>query len=286
MSHTNPQVILITGTSSGLGLHTAVKLATLGHRVFASMRDLSRIGALADAAHAANTRVETLQLDVTDEASRARAVREVEERAGHIDVLVNNAGYALAGFFEDLSQAELRAQFEPNFFGLAALIQTVLPSMRRRGRGRIVNVSSIAGRFAMPVMSAYCASKFALEGLSEALRHELRPQGIDVVLVEPGAHQTDAFTRNRRVTAAVRDPSSPNHAREQRLEKRFDRLVPRMAHPRVAAAVIARAAITPQPRLRYVVGPDAYVQAVVKRWVPFGLIEPLIQVGLQRLQRE
>jgi NAD(P)-dependent dehydrogenase (short-subunit alcohol dehydrogenase family) len=271
------QVVLVTGAGSGFGLLSCVELARRGLRVFGSMRDVARGGRLDEAARAAGVTVDKVTLDVTSEPSIAAAVADVTARAGRIDVLVNNAGFGMGGFLEDLSMAELREQFETNFFGVAATTKAVLPAMRERGSGRIVNVSSIGGRFATPGLSAYCSSKWAVEGLSESLRHELKPFGIAVVIVEPGTFKTDIFERNRRVAKRASDPSSPYYERTRKFERMVEALLAdRKADPRDVARAIARAATIKRPRLRYLVGKDAHGQAIAKSLLPFSAIESAV----------
>ena len=178
-------VVLITGCSTGIGRATATHLAASGYTVIATAR---RVEDLADLA-AAGCR--TLALDVTDEGSMRAAVDAVEASHGRIDVLVNNAGYSQSGAVESVPLARTRAQFETNVFGPLRLTQLVLPGMRRRRAGRIVNVSSMGGRLVFPGGGVYHASKYALEALSDALRYELRPFGIAVVLIEPGLIRTN-----------------------------------------------------------------------------------------------
>jgi short-subunit dehydrogenase len=176
--------VLITGCSSGIGRAVAISLHAAGLTVYATAR---QVDALADLARQG---IHTLALDVTDEASMTEAVAAVEEAAGSVGVLVNNAGYGLYGPVEQLPMDEIRRQFETNFFGLVRLTQLVLPGMRRRGRGRILNVSSMGGRITLPGGAFYHASKYAVEGLSDALRMEVAQFGIDVVLIEPGPVKT------------------------------------------------------------------------------------------------
>ena len=178
------RVALVTGCSSGIGEATAVALADRGFRVFASGRTLAGVD------HLRGPGIEPLEIDVTDDASIQRGVAGVFNATGRIDVLVNNAGVAVFGAIEDLDRATLRRQFEINTFGAMAMCRAVLPTMRRQGGGWIVNVSSVAGRFSVPLLGAYCASKFALEALSDSLRGEVRPFGIRVAIVEPGATYT------------------------------------------------------------------------------------------------
>jgi NAD(P)-dependent dehydrogenase (short-subunit alcohol dehydrogenase family) len=181
------KTVLITGATSGIGKHCALHLARRGHRVFATGRRMEALDALMS--EAAGARIETLALDVADSESikkaREEIVRSTEGRG--IDVLVNNAGYGVIGPVESLTPEDLQAQFRTNFFGLLEVTRAFLPEMKTRKWGRIINISSLAGRIAIPFQGAYCASKFALEGVSDAMRMELSPFGVRVVLVEPGA---------------------------------------------------------------------------------------------------
>src|SRR5215467_9144166 len=182
-SRTEP--VLITGCSSGIGRATAASLHDAGLRVYATARRVDALVGLASRG------ITTLALDVTDEQSMAQAVAAVEADAGSVGTLINNAGYGLYGPVEQIPMAEIRRQFETNFFGLVRLTQLVLPGMRRRrGGGRILNVSSMGGRATLPGGAFYHASKYAVEALSDALRMEVAPFGIDVVLIEPGPVRT------------------------------------------------------------------------------------------------
>jgi len=255
------QSALITGCSSGFGLLTAVTLAKNGFQVFATMRNLGKRERLDAALAAAGVSAEVLALDVNSAASIQAAVDTVLGRAGRIDALVNNAGFGLGGFIEDLSLEDYRRQLETNFFGLVAVTKAVLPHMRRQRSGRIVNLSSIGGRIANPVLSAYNASKFAVEGFSESLAFEAGLFDVQVVLVEPGTFKTEIFESNREVAAGARNPSSPYFAATGLLEKKVDELVARHgADPQKVADVILLALTTPKPRLRYLVGTDAKLQ--------------------------
>jgi short-subunit dehydrogenase len=176
--------VLITGCSSGIGRAAAISLHAAGLTVYATARQVDSLAGLA------RQGIRTLALDVTDEASMTEAVAAIEDAAGPVGVLVNNAGYGLYGPVEQLPMDEIRRQFETNFFGLVRLTQLVLPGMRRRGRGRILNVSSMGGRITLPGGAFYHASKYAVEGLSDALRMEVAQFGIDVVLIEPGPVKT------------------------------------------------------------------------------------------------
>lgn len=251
---------LVTGSSSGFGLRTCVALCARGFKVYASMRDLQRSGPLRAALEDSgfdSSRVELLTLDVTDAAQRDAVVEHILAAEGAVDVLVNNAGQMFTGFAEDLEEAALREQFDTNFFGLVALTVALLPAMRERRHGRVINVSSVAGRSAIPAHSAYCASKFALEGWSESLRYELIPYNVFVSLVEPGLFPTEIFGRNQ-----VQATSRSVHARVRAaLEQDTQRLQALLsfADPDNVARVIAKIALAPRPRLRYPVGVDAWL---------------------------
>ena len=179
------KVILITGASSGIGFDAAATLARQGHRVYAAARRVERMEPLKECG------VVPLQMDVTDEASMEAGVRTVLAAEGRIDVLVNNAGYGYFGAIENVSMEEARRQLEVNVFGLARLCQLVLPSMREQGSGRIVNTSSVAGKTVLYFGGWYHVSKYSVEALSDALRMELKPFGIDVSMIEPGGIQTN-----------------------------------------------------------------------------------------------
>src|SRR5712692_3061085 len=178
--------VLITGGTDGLGRAAALLLAEQGYHVFAAGRSSEKRAALDQLAHERDLPLETLEMDVCDDASVARALAEVHTKAGPLDVLVNNAGIGYFATVEEIRMDHLRQQFETNFFGVVRVTQAVLPEMRQRRRGRILNMSSAAGRVALPLFGPYSGSKFALEGMTDALRLELYPFGIGVVLIEPG----------------------------------------------------------------------------------------------------
>jgi len=274
---TRSDVALVTGASSGFGLLAAVELARRGLRVFASMREPARAERLRAALDQASLSAQIIRLDVTRADQIEEAVSSIEEVAGGVDVLVNNAGYGLGGSVEDISMEELREQFETNFFGLVGLSKRVLPGMRERRRGRIINVSSIAGRVALPGVSAYCSSKFAVEGFSEAMRHELLPFDVFVSLVEPGTFRTDIFDRNRRIAARASDPTSAWAEMTRKISAIVDgRVEKSTADPREVALVIAEIASAARPRLRYLVGRDARTQRLLARLLPGRLWETAV----------
>lgn len=269
---------LITGASSGFGLLASVTLARKGWRVLATMRDLGRREKLEAAARAAGVldRLELHALDVTHAAQIETLAAHVAGSGQPLHALVNNAGFAVPGFAEDVTDAELRNQFDTNFFGAAAVTRALLPQMRRQGFGHIVMVSSISGRLGYPGVSSYAASKFALEGWTETLRYEMAAFGIQVVLVEPGSFETDIWTRNAKVTAKMLDPHSENAARVSRWRKQLDSAAKDRANPQIVADAIAKILETPQPRMRYVVGKDARMALLMRRIVPAKAFERTI----------
>ena len=271
------KVVLITGASSGFGLLTSLELARAKFKVIATMRDLARRGPLDQAAVAQNlaVHIDIRQLDVTHFDSIARFMEGVVRDYGRIDVLINNAGFAVAGFAEDVTLDELRLQFETNFFGAVAMTKAVLPIMRRQRGGHIIQISSIAGVHGSYSVSSYSASKHALEGWSESLRMEVDPLGIKIVLIEPGSFQTDIWTRGVVMGKEAIQDTSPNFQRSLRMRKRVE-AIPK-ADPAEVARVIARIAQDPNPKLRYLVGRDARTQLIMKRLLPWKWYEKVIK---------
>jgi NAD(P)-dependent dehydrogenase (short-subunit alcohol dehydrogenase family) len=268
---------LITGASSGFGLLTSVTLAKRGWRVLATMRDPGRITLLEDAARSAGVleRTEIHELDVTNAEQIAALADLIGKRPAPLHAIVNNAGFALPGFADDVTDAELRQQFDTNFFGAAAVTRSFLPQMRRQGFGHIVMVSSVSGRLGFPGVGSYAASKFALEGWTETLRFEMKPLGIQVVLVEPGAFETDIWTRNAKLSAGLQSSDSPNAGRIATWRKRITGDQKR-ANPQVVADTIAAVLENPRPKLRYVVGKDAKAALVMRTLLPWSVFERII----------
>lgn len=276
-NHRMAKTALITGASSGFGLLTAVTLARRGWHVLATMRNLERRTFLEDAARAAGVldRIEVHVLDVTHAEQIGAVANLVESRHEPLNALVNNAGFAVPGFAEDVSDAELREQFDTNFFGTAAVTRALLPIMRRQGFGHIVMVTSISGRLGFPGVGSYAASKFALEGWTETLRYEMMALGIRVVLVEPGSFETDIWTRNAKVSARMRDPDSPNAARVSRWREQLEKDNKR-ADPQRVADAIADILENPHPKTRYVLGRDAKRALLLRHMLPWRLFERAI----------
>jgi len=266
--------VLITGTSSGIGFETALYLAEHGFEVYATMRNLARRDRLEAAAENRNLRLHVLQLDVTDRDSIEAAVRAVVEQPGGIYGLVNNAGIGIRGYFEDVSDAEVRQVFGTNVFGTMAVTRAVLPYMRAAGHGRIVMVSSVGGRIAAPGNSAYCASKFALEGFGEALAQEVALLGLQVVLVEPGFVETELLGRNRHVSVGAMDPDGPYYEWFEQVEKIADHeMATSPTSAEDVARVVHRALRAKQPNLRYLVRLRARILIALRRHLPGELFE-------------
>jgi NAD(P)-dependent dehydrogenase (short-subunit alcohol dehydrogenase family) len=272
------KVAVVTGSSSGIGLLTAIELALNGHRVVATMRNLASSGRLEEAAQKAGARdrIDLRRIDITEFDSLPEAVATIVRDYQQIDVLVNNAGFSVAGFAEDMTLAELRHQLETNFFGNVAMTKAVLPVMRRQKSGHIITVTSVAGRVGQPMLSAYSASKYALEGWSESLRIETHSLGICVSLVEPGAYDTDIWERNVVIAKGSLDPASPNKERSQRFANFIKKSARQRRDAREVAKLIVRIARDPNPRLRYLIGGDAKLQIWLKRIVPWRRYERIV----------
>jgi NAD(P)-dependent dehydrogenase (short-subunit alcohol dehydrogenase family) len=245
-------VVLITGCSSGIGLATALRFAHSGHEVHAGVRDVSTASDLTGAVAREKLHIHPLRLDVDDSGSVAGAVRQVLDRSGRVDVLVNNAGIGGGGAIEEVPLEFARAMFETHYFGAIRMIQAVLPGMRAQRSGAIVNVSSVWGRLGVAGHGHYCAAKHALEAASEALAQEVVSFGIRVAIVEPGVVATPIFSKAKRFT----NEASPYAMHVRRLLLLY-RLVTTASQPDDVARVIEAAVTEPVPRLRHVVGADA-----------------------------
>lgn len=270
------RIAVITGSSSGFGLLTSIELAKAGFRVVASMRDLNRRGRLDEAALAAGVqaKIDVRHLNVTEFDAIPSFVDGVVRDYGRMDTLVNNAGFAVAGFAEDLKLEEIRMQFDTNFFGQVAMTQAVLPVMRRQRSGHIIMLSSISGLHGAVSISSYSASKFALEGWTESLRLEVNALGIKVALVEPGSFQTDIWTRGAVMGEKATKQASPNFQRSLRMRQLIGTIPKR--DPMDVARVIVAIAQDPNPKLRYLVGRDARIQLAMKRILPWKWHEKMV----------
>lgn len=254
--------VFITGTSSGIGLETARLFLERGWKVVAAMRDpQGRRTTLHDG------QAHLVHLDVTEQSSIDSAVARALEVCGKIDVLVNNAGYALSGPFEGTTSAQVARQFDTNVFGLMQLLRAFLPMFRGRGEGLVVNVASMGGRMGYPLYSVYNATKWAVEGFSEALRYELEPLGIRVKLIEPGVIKTDFYDRSQDC-ADCGALAGAYDGILRRSQKSAQRAARSGIEPRFVAEAIYRAATDGSKRLRYPVGIDAWQVAFLRRLLP------------------
>jgi NAD(P)-dependent dehydrogenase (short-subunit alcohol dehydrogenase family) len=262
MKSEQQQMALITGSSSGIGFETSLRLARNGIYTYATMRNLSKSNEILDYAQKDNLPLKVLRLDVADEESISDAIDKIISEKNRIDILVNNAGYSLLGPLEQLHIDEIKEEFETNFFGIIKLIQSVLPRMRKQGYGRIINLSSLAGRIGFPLSSAYVSSKFALEGLVESLRYEVQPLGIHVCLIEPGVIKTN-FVNNMKLGKNVITSSISNNDNSPYVEiiqKRISAFKPRFEKGSSAGEVadmVLEAVTSDNPKARYLVGEDA-----------------------------
>ena len=250
-------------------METALQLAQSGFRVWASMRDLDQSGPLLAEAGRRGVEVETVRLDVTDPASIDAAIAEIRARGGRLYGLVNNAGMTRSAYFEDFPEDELRRIFEVNLFGVMRVTRGVLPHLREARRGRIVMLSSLGGRIASVCMAPYFASKFAIEGFSEALLQEVTPWGIQVVVVEPGIVATEIWDKDTQLLPAALDPQGPYYEWFCRVQAETDALVKSATvKPVDVAATITRAFTARRPRLRYIVGWRGRLLVSLRRHLP------------------
>ncbi len=250
------KVALITGASSGIGFETSLTLARNEFRTFATMRNLSKSRKIREIAKKERLPLTVIPLDVNDNASIRTAIQNILAEARRIDVVINNAGYGLFGAVEDLSMDKIIDQFETNFFGAVRVIKSVLPIMRNQRSGTILNISSMVGRVAMPLNSVYVASKFALEGFSESIRHELSKFGINVILIEPGIVRTGFFDNLQKSKNEA--AKSPYSALLKRRLSRFKSVSEsNSSSPSQVAMTILKALQSKSPNFRYIVGEDA-----------------------------
>ncbi len=275
--------VLVTGANSGIGLAASVELAKRGWDVVATMRDREKRGALEKALQAAGAagRVRIERLDVTDEPSIDAALATLENRP--LDAVVNNAGIAIGGAFEDLTDAQIRRVMEVNFFGVLALTRRLLPKFRAQRRGRILIVSSEAAFAGNPTISPYTASKWAVEGWAESLAHEVEPFNIQVVLIEPGAVKTNIWDASPRIIPQ----DSPYRPLLRHLDATVDMHVAKTAlEPDDVAKVIANALEAKKPRFRTAIGPTARMLHIARGKVPTSVIRKVFgfYFGLNRVR--
>jgi NADP-dependent 3-hydroxy acid dehydrogenase YdfG len=262
---TQIKVVLVTGCSSGIGKATALSFVKAGYITYATARRPETLQEL----RAQNCH--TLQLDVTDETSMKTAVQEIERKHGAVDILVNNAGYGLNGPVEELDMANVKHQFETNVFGLVRLSQLVLPGMRHKGWGRVINVGSVGGTFTAPGAGAYHASKWAVESFNDALRYEVKPFGVDVVLIQPTGVYTE-FDKKIAVSSAPLSSNSPYKFFMENHVKTTTQMFSENSSAGIikaedVAKTILNAVQARRPRTRYKVGLSAHLYSGLRRIV-------------------
>lgn len=272
------RVALVTGGSSGIGEQTARRLRKAGFEVHAVARRVDRM------AHLEAEGIHVFGMDVTDDASMVSGVERVVAAHGRIDVLVNNAGYGSYGAVEDVPIEEARRQFEVNVFGLARLTQLVTPHMRHQGSGRIINISSIGGKFYEPLGAWYHATKFAVEGFSDSLRIELAPFGIDVVIIEPGPIRTEwnEISRESLTETSAGGAYEEQAAQVRKVLERADTSRLMSSKPDTVARKIVKAAISNTPRARYPVGKGAGTIVRARRLLPDAVFDYVVKGMYQR----
>lgn len=260
------KIALVTGVSSGIGRTTAILLSERGFRVFGTMRRPA-------ASNASLGNVEVVQLDVREDESVHSCVQEVLKKAGRIDGLVNNAGYALTGSLEETSIDEAKALFETNFFGVLRMTQAVLPVMREQGCGRIANIGSAAGFLPAPYSGIYAASKHALEGYSQSLDHEVRQFGIRVSVIEPGFMRTDIAQHTQRTRRSLEAYSQERDL----VIARVNKSIANGEDPEVVASVVLESLTTRSPRSRRLAGRGAKVVSGLKTLLPAALFDKILR---------
>ena len=249
------KVAVVTGTSSGIGFETALALAREGYYTYATMRNTAKGDKLKELSSKESLKIDVLELDVDNENSAKTAMKHILDQKQRIDVLVNNAGWVLWGCVEDVSVDEFKTQFETNFFSIIRLIQEVGPTMRNQGSGTIVNISSVVGRIGFPASPAYISSKFALEGLSESLRFEFAPFGVDVIIIEPGVIKTN-FMKNMKM-AKKSELDTVYKDITTKVVSGVKMMTEMGTHPKEVASTIVKAIKDKKPLPRYIVGNDA-----------------------------
>jgi len=252
------RIAVITGSSSGIGFETSLLLAKSGFYTYATVHKLEGEGSrqIIDIAKKEKLPLEVVQLDVNSDESVTDTINSIVKKHNRIDVIVNNAGYALGGALEETSMDEIRKQFETNFFGAVRVMRAAIPFMRSQRSGKIINITSMGGRISIPLSTFYHGSKFALEGVSESLQYELEPFGIKMILIEPGAVGSN-FWKSIKIANGATSPNSPYTQLADNMSKTFKKMEENAMHPSEVAKTILDVVTSDDPQLRYVVGNDA-----------------------------
>lgn len=274
----NTKVILITGCSSGFGMLSAALLAEKGHKVIATMRNLQKKMNLVNEVQQREAQVDIQCLDVTDTSTIDDLFSYITHNYGYLDVVINNAGYFIGGAFETLGDDEFRQQMETNFFGVLNVTRRAIPLMRSRQSPKIINISSVAGFSASPCFAAYNASKWALEGFSEALYYELKMFGIGVHLIEPGAYKTNIFSQNARVTRNFNNEQSPYYHVHQHLKNLVEEhLKDNHKDPQEVADLVLRIVEKKNAPFRNIPDIESRFQRIARKILPFSMYSNLVK---------
>ncbi|OQP56387.1 oxidoreductase [Niastella populi] len=263
------KTVLVTGASSGIGKATAIYLAQNGYKVYGAARRVERLEALKD------TGIKPIALDVSKEESLTACVDRIIKEAGSVDVLINNAGLGSYGALEDVPMAEAKNQLEINLFGAARLIQLVLPHMRKNRYGKIVNISSIGGKVSLPMGSWYHASKFAIEGLSDSLRNEVRQFGIDVIVIEPGGTRSEMIAVGSEDLMRV-SGNSPYSKLANSIQKMYADIEKNAVDPVVIASLIKKGIEAKHPKVRYIGGAMAKPMLFMRKILSDKLFDKMV----------
>ncbi len=274
---------MITGANSGFGLLAALEFASEGYQVIAAMRNLKKGSSLMEEAkiRAVDSYIALFPLDVTCKDS-VENFHHYIDKIGKIDILINNAGYAGAGFVEEIPIEEYKNQLETNYFGTIAITQTVLPLMRKQGYGKIIMMSSISGKIGFPGLSPYVSSKFALEGWSESLRLELFPFSIYVSIVEPGSYHTNIWSTGKMITKKSRLETSPYFLYMKKLEAYLEKSSKKYGDPINVAKKLVHIARKRKPALRYTIGQGVKPTLILKTLLPWKWWEKIVLFLLKK----
>jgi NAD(P)-dependent dehydrogenase (short-subunit alcohol dehydrogenase family) len=268
------KVVIVTGSSTGIGRAAVETFSEAGWIVAATMRTPAKEKELSKMPG-----VELKVLDVTNTDSIKQAIKDVYDRYGRIDAVVNNAGYGLVGVFEDTTEEQIRRQFDTNVFGLMAVCREVIPYLRKQGFGRIINISSVGGRITLPLYSSYHSTKWAVEGFTESLQFELAPFGIRTILIEPGAIKTDFYDRS--ADRAKLPSSSPYKSYADQVYNQFDTAAKGAKGPQIVAKKILLAASVKSPKTRYAVGGNAPALIALRKVLPESVFTGMVKMILK-----
>ncbi|RFU64503.1 SDR family oxidoreductase [Peribacillus saganii] len=276
------EIAIVTGSSSGFGLLISLELAKRGYRVIATMRNSDRaFDLMAKASELGiGKNIEIYQLDVVSKESLGK-FKVFLSSLGRVDALVNNAGYAGAGFVEEIPIEEYKMQFDTNVFGMIEVTQSVLPYMRKQRKGKVINISSISGRIGFPGLSPYVASKHAVEGWSECLRQEVKAFGIDVALVEPGSYRTNIWSSGKQVTEKSLQIDSPYYEYMKKIEAHLQKNESQYGDPQDVAKKVADIAQQKGVPLRHPIGKGVRVGIFFKNILPWNMWERLVEKGMK-----